>query len=44
VRHVDAAFEVGFGEDVGKGGGVVDVEAGVCLVSLLVIYKYNSMA
>lgn len=28
MSHEDAAFEVGFGEDVGEGGGVVDVKTG----------------
>ena len=28
MGHEDAAAEVGFGKDVGEGGGVVDVETG----------------
>lgn len=37
VRHVHAALEVGFGEDVGEGGGVVHVETGGRLVLAVVL-------
>lgn len=35
MGHEDAAAEVGFGEDVGEGGGVVDVETGKALVEVV---------
>lgn len=31
MGHEDAAAEIGFGEDVWEGGGVVDVETGMVL-------------
>jgi hypothetical protein len=33
VGHEDATFEVGLSQDVGKGGGMVEMETGVGLVS-----------
>ena len=35
MRHEYAAFEVGFGEDVGERSGVVDMETGVSLAEAL---------